>query len=79
MLLVNSNPSYIHSQLEPENKRPVLVFIHGGGYICGEANRDYYGPEYFIKKDVVIITVQYRLGVLGKYAMLSFIKLEFSK
>lgn len=53
-------------QLTPETKRPVLVFIHGGGFIMGDIGRDFYGPDYFIKKDVVLITIQYRLGVLGK-------------
>ncbi|TMW53988.1 hypothetical protein DOY81_000920 [Sarcophaga bullata] len=53
------------NNLTPETKRPVLVFIHGGGYIFGENCRDWYGPDYFIKKDVVLITIQYRLGALG--------------
>nr|AAF14517.1 alpha E7 esterase [Haematobia irritans irritans] len=53
------------NNLNTDTKRPVLVFFHGGGFICGEANRNYYGADYFIKKDVVFITVQYRLGVLG--------------
>uniref|UniRef100_A0A1I8M5J7 Carboxylic ester hydrolase n=2 Tax=Musca domestica TaxID=7370 RepID=A0A1I8M5J7_MUSDO len=53
------------NDLNPDKKRPVMVFIHGGGFIFGEANRNWYGPDYFMKKPVVLVTVQYRLGVLG--------------
>uniref|UniRef100_A0A1A9V9V1 Carboxylic ester hydrolase n=1 Tax=Glossina austeni TaxID=7395 RepID=A0A1A9V9V1_GLOAU len=53
------------NNLSPESQRPVLVFIHGGGFIYGEANHDWYGPAYFMRKDVVLVTIQYRLGVLG--------------
>ncbi|XP_073820616.1 esterase B1-like [Musca autumnalis] len=53
------------NSLRPEKKHPVMVFIHGGGFIIGEANRNWYGPDYFMKKPVVLVTLQYRLGVLG--------------
>lgn len=60
-------------QLTPETKRPVLVFIHGGGFIMGENHREFYGPDYFIKKDVVLVTIQYRLGVFGMYHIIPLI------
>lgn len=53
------------NNLTPETARPVMVWIHGGGFIFGEANRDWHGPDYFMKQDVVLITIQYRLGALG--------------
>ncbi|KAH8420853.1 hypothetical protein KR222_006861, partial [Zaprionus bogoriensis] len=53
------------NNLSPAKPRPVLVWIHGGGFIIGEASRDWYGPDYFIKEDVVLVTIQYRLGALG--------------
>ncbi|ALC45325.1 alpha-Est7 [Drosophila busckii] len=53
------------NHLNPAKPRPVLVWIHGGGFIIGEANRDWYGPDYFIKEDVVLVTIQYRLGAMG--------------
>ncbi|XP_023175791.1 esterase B1 [Drosophila hydei] len=53
------------NNLSPAKPRPVMVWIHGGGFIIGEANRDWYGPDYFIKEDVVLVTIQYRLGALG--------------
>lgn len=52
--------------MTPEKPRAVMVYIYGGGFIMGEANREWYGPEYFMKKDVILITIQYRLGPLGK-------------
>ncbi|XGW17886.1 hypothetical protein V3C99_002471 [Haemonchus contortus] len=45
----------------------VLVFIHGGGFICDSAVK--YGDvgicEHLCTKGVVIVTIQYRLGFLG--------------
>jgi carboxylesterase type B len=43
-------------------KFPVMVYIHGGGQF-GSATR--YGAEYFMDEDVVLVTLHYRLGVLG--------------
>jgi len=42
-----------------------MVWIYGGGYQVGEASRDMYSPDFFMSKDVVIVTVAYRLGALG--------------
>ncbi|XP_037947830.1 esterase B1-like [Teleopsis dalmanni] len=53
------------NNLHPEKPRPVMIWIHGGGFIMGEANRDWYGPDYFMKQDVILVTIQYRLGALG--------------
>ncbi|XP_030374228.1 uncharacterized protein LOC115623824 [Scaptodrosophila lebanonensis] len=44
---------------------PVIVWIYGGGFQIGEATRDFYSPDYFMKHDVVLVTFNYRLGVLG--------------
>lgn len=53
------------NNVKPDKARPVMVWIHGGGFIIGEANREWYGPDYFMKEDVVLVTIQYRLGALG--------------
>ncbi|XP_067638375.1 esterase B1-like [Eurosta solidaginis] len=50
---------------KPDKPRPVMIWIHGGGLCTGEATRDWYGPDYFMQEDVVLVTIQYRLGVLG--------------
>ncbi|XP_026686207.1 esterase FE4-like [Diaphorina citri] len=46
-------------------KLPVMVFVHGGGFLMGQATSNMYGPEYFMDHNVVLVTIQYRLGVLG--------------
>ncbi|KXJ82049.1 hypothetical protein RP20_CCG015724 [Aedes albopictus] len=43
--------------------RPVMVFIHGGWFYTGGA--DDFQPEYLLESDVVLVTIQYRLGPLG--------------
>ncbi|XP_052891983.1 glutactin-like [Anopheles moucheti] len=45
------------------DRRPVMVFIHGGGFHEGCAKNQ--TAEYLMERDVVLVTVQYRLGPLG--------------
>lgn len=48
----------------------VIVFFHGGGFIYGNGTDDNaHGPDYFMEKDVVMVTINYRLGVLGFLAL----------
>ena len=42
---------------------PVLVFLHGGNFDSGSGN--YYGPQALVDQNVVVVTLNYRLGVLG--------------
>lgn len=42
-----------------------MVWIHGGCFVVGDGNEHRYGPDYFMRKDVVLVTINYRLGVLG--------------
>ncbi|XP_032289545.1 esterase B1 isoform X1 [Drosophila virilis] len=51
--------------LQPAKPRPVLVWIYGGGFQVGEATRDMYSPDFFMSKDVVLVSISYRLGALG--------------
>nr|ADR73023.1 carboxylesterase [Laodelphax striatellus] len=44
---------------------PVMVFIHGGGFVDGSATSDIYGPEKLLIKDIILVTLHYRLGFLG--------------
>lgn len=47
---------------------PILVYIHGGSLTTGSsADRDHNGEE-MAKKGVIMITIQYRLGVFGYFA-----------
>lgn len=56
-----------HADREDSSGRPVMVWIHGGALIAGES--DDYDPEQLVKKGgVVIVTINYRLGLLGFFA-----------
>ncbi|KAG5868565.1 hypothetical protein JTB14_013963 [Gonioctena quinquepunctata] len=44
---------------------PVMFYIHGGGFKEGAGVMDVIGPHYFMENDVIVVTVNYRLGPLG--------------
>ncbi|MDA8138242.1 MAG: carboxylesterase family protein [Desulfobacteraceae bacterium] len=44
---------------------PVMVWIHGGAFIAGSGSEAAYNPTALAQKDVVIVTLNYRLGALG--------------
>ena len=46
--------------------RPVMVWIHGGSYLNGSGRSPYYNATRLaLEGDVVVVTVNYRLGALG--------------
>jgi para-nitrobenzyl esterase len=49
-------------------KRPVMVWIHGGALTRGSGSIPTYNGEMFAKKGVVLVTINYRLGVLGFFS-----------
>ena len=54
-------------------KKPVMVWIHGGGNVNGSTSEPlpyvksgfFYSGEHLAEKDVVVVTMNYRLGVFG--------------
>ncbi|MBN7815302.1 carboxylesterase/lipase family protein [Algoriphagus pacificus] len=52
----------------PEEKRPVMVWIHGGGFSGGSGTVPLYDGEELAKKGIVVVTINYRLGALGYLA-----------
>jgi para-nitrobenzyl esterase len=46
-------------------KRPVIVFIHGGGFVEGSGAIDVYNGANLAARGVVVVTINYRLGVFG--------------
>ncbi|MGO8958943.1 MAG: carboxylesterase/lipase family protein [Streptosporangiaceae bacterium] len=42
---------------------PVMVWIHGGGFVGGES--DDYNPSRLVADGVIVVTINYRLGALG--------------
>lgn len=45
--------------------KPVIAYIGGEGLITGGSNTSKEGPEYLLDYDVVLVTINYRLGTLG--------------
>jgi len=47
-------------------RRPVMVWIHGGGFSVGSGSQPQYRSGRLVRRgDLVMVTVNYRLGVLG--------------
>ncbi|XP_022114415.2 juvenile hormone esterase-like [Pieris rapae] len=59
----------------PHNKvsKPVMVFIHGGRFALGFTGTfqatHFHGPRYFMKHDVILVTISYRLGPYGFFCL----------
>lgn len=52
----------------PTEKRPVLVYIYGGGFVSGGAGVPIYDGEAMAKKGIIFITINYRVGIFGFFA-----------
>ncbi len=49
-----------------DGARPVLVWFHGGGFTSGTSATPWYDGASFVRRgDVVVVSVNYRLGALG--------------
>lgn len=46
-------------------RRPVLFWIHGGGFMTGAGTIPWYDGTNLAKRDVVVVSCNYRLGALG--------------
>lgn len=53
--------------LDPSAKKPVMVWLHGGGFFSGSGVEHYAydGEELSAYADVVVVTITHRLNVLG--------------
>jgi para-nitrobenzyl esterase len=49
----------------PGADRPVMVWIHGGGFEMGSGSSPLYHGEAFARDGVVLVTLNYRLGAFG--------------
>ncbi|NRA10239.1 MAG: carboxylesterase family protein [Myxococcales bacterium] len=65
LLLNVYSPAFATGELPTgERRRPVMLWIHGGGNTMG-TSRFYDGSGLATREDVVVVTVNYRLGPLG--------------
>jgi para-nitrobenzyl esterase len=56
----------IYSPAADGNRRPVLVWIHGGAFVMGSGSQPLYnGTSFASLHDLVVVTFNYRLGVFG--------------
>lgn len=46
-------------------RRPVIVYIHGGSFVFGSGSMDLYNGENMAEKGVVFVNINYRLGIFG--------------
>src|ERR1041384_965571 len=56
------------SQNQPSQKQPVMVFLHGGGNSQGDPQSTTLDMSPLASQGVVVVNVQYRLGMLGFFA-----------
>jgi para-nitrobenzyl esterase len=45
--------------------QPVLVYLHGGGLVAGDGSEPKFDGESLARRGIVVVTVNYRLGVFG--------------
>ncbi|MDP3737153.1 MAG: carboxylesterase family protein [Hyphomonadaceae bacterium] len=50
-----------------DGKRPVMVWIHGGGFVNGSGTAELYDGTQLAKRGVVIVTINYRMGRFGAF------------
>ena len=65
----------IFAPKKPAGKLPVIVYIHGGGFTGGCGHEKHFDEPVWPKKQVIGVTLNYRLGPLG-FAVLPELKEE---
>ncbi len=73
MVFQDSGPSedclflnvYVPADASKKSKLPVMFWIHGGGYSGGASSEPRHNGDYLPLKNVVLVTINYRLGVFG--------------
>lgn len=47
------------------NNLPVMFLMHNGGFVGWSSTDTFFGPDLLIEKDVILVTAEYRLGIMG--------------
>lgn len=62
-----------------DERRPVMVWIHGGAFVWGAGDTPWYdGTKFALHGDVVVVTINYRLGPFGFMHMADLFPGEFA-
>ncbi|CAG9119248.1 unnamed protein product [Plutella xylostella] len=56
---------YSPGQISYKKLLPVIVYIHGGGFMSGSSNELIYNPEPIVRKNVIVVVINYRVGAFG--------------
>jgi para-nitrobenzyl esterase len=56
---------YAPASATPASKLPVMVWIHGGGFAAGAGSEPRYTNPALVSRNVVVVTLNYRLNVFG--------------
>jgi len=56
---------YAPAEAKSNHKLPVMFWIHGGGYSGGASSEPRHNGDFLPTKGIVLVTINYRLGVLG--------------
>jgi para-nitrobenzyl esterase len=56
---------YAPASTSAKSKLPVMFWIHGGGYSGGASSEPRHNGDFLPMKGVVLVTINYRLGVFG--------------
>lgn len=63
------------ADIKPDEKLAVMFWIHGGAWWDWSGNDHLFGADFFIEQRVIVVTINYRLGIFG---FLSFGTPEYS-
>ena len=56
---------YVPEGASASSSLPVLFWIHGGAYTNGAGSLDWYHGSSLAKRNTVVVSINYRLGILG--------------
>lgn len=45
--------------VEPDEKLAVIFYIHGGGFYEGSGNDEFYGPDFLINGNVILVNIKH--------------------
>jgi para-nitrobenzyl esterase len=55
----------VHRPDDETEGLPVMVFVHGGGFVYGSGSQPTFNSPELVRRGVVLVTLNYRLGRLG--------------